>query len=261
MNAVPRFLPGLVTISFRQLDPAAIIALAVANKLTGLEWGGDVHVPAGDVRHAEQIGRQTREAGLSVAAYGSYYRAGLPEQDKGDWPAVRDAALALGAPLVRVWAGKGAPDGFTADGRREVYDDLRRITEDAQRHGLTVATEYHGGTLTETAASNTDLWQALNDTALKTLWQPVPTLSVEENVARMEAVAPRLANLHVFTWMPDYQRLPLADGLEDWSTWLDAVPRDGTPRYLLLEFVRDNDPANLPADATALHQLISTADS
>jgi hypothetical protein len=40
---------GLVSITFRQLSPPAIIDLVRQAGLEGIEWGGDVHVPHGDL--------------------------------------------------------------------------------------------------------------------------------------------------------------------------------------------------------------------
>ena len=44
---------GLCSITFRSLDVATIIDLAVSAGLDGIEWGADVHVPVGDGRHAD----------------------------------------------------------------------------------------------------------------------------------------------------------------------------------------------------------------
>ena len=71
--------PGLVSVSFRGESPETILHEARAAGLRAIEWGGDVHVPPGDLENARRIGAATREAGLSVAAYGSYYRLGTAE--------------------------------------------------------------------------------------------------------------------------------------------------------------------------------------
>src|ERR1700761_6585245 len=99
--------PGLVSITFRKLSPEEVIALCVEAEVRCIEWGGDVHVPPGDVARAREVGHLTREAGLEVAAYGSYYRLGPNEP--GSFEAVMASAAALGAPTIRGWAGrKGA---------------------------------------------------------------------------------------------------------------------------------------------------------
>ncbi|MEL7086971.1 MAG: hypothetical protein AAGL98_00775 [Planctomycetota bacterium] len=65
-------LPGLVSVTFRKLTPTQICELAADAGLQGIEWGGDVHVPAGDVGAAKAVAALTRARGLAVAAYGSY---------------------------------------------------------------------------------------------------------------------------------------------------------------------------------------------
>ncbi len=95
--------PGLCSVTFRQLDPPALLDLAARAGLAAVEWGADVHVPVGDLATARDVAARTADAGLAVASYGSYWRAG-PE----DVGPVLATARALGAPRVRVWAGRPA---------------------------------------------------------------------------------------------------------------------------------------------------------
>ena len=92
---------GLVSVTFRQLAPREIAQLAVAAGLRGIEWGGDIHVPHGDIPAARAVRQITAEAGLQVLAYGSYFRF-QPDQA---FELVLETAVALGAPLIRIWAG------------------------------------------------------------------------------------------------------------------------------------------------------------
>ena len=55
-----RILPGLVSITFRALAPREIVDLAARARLAGIEWGGDIHVPHGDLQRAGEAGRMTR---------------------------------------------------------------------------------------------------------------------------------------------------------------------------------------------------------
>jgi len=98
-------IPGLVSITFRELPPEQIISLATEAGLGSIEWGGDVHVPHGDLKSAQRVARLTADAGLEVSAYGSYYRAAGRQSTGVDFESVYKTALALGAPIIRVWAG------------------------------------------------------------------------------------------------------------------------------------------------------------
>ena len=65
---------GLVSISFRDLSVEQIIDLCKKNGLKSVEWGGDIHVPHGDTERAKRVYELCENNGISVAAYGSYYR-------------------------------------------------------------------------------------------------------------------------------------------------------------------------------------------
>src|SRR5689334_8415517 len=65
--------PGLCSVSFRNLSAAEVVALAKQAHLRGIEWGGDVHVPHGEVETAKAVRDLTLAAGLGVPSYGSYY--------------------------------------------------------------------------------------------------------------------------------------------------------------------------------------------
>ena len=84
-------IPGLVSITFRSLAPEEIIRLAAQADVQSIEWGGDIHVPAGEVDRAREVGRWTREAGLMVSAYGSYYRLGGGGSDAAPFEPIASA--------------------------------------------------------------------------------------------------------------------------------------------------------------------------
>src|SRR3954469_7051647 len=99
---------GLVSVTFRPLSPQHVVELVRQAKLDAIEWGGDIHVPHGDVAAAREVWTMTLDAGLAVAAYGSYYRAGVSETDGLPFARVLETAVQLAAPTIRVWAGSKA---------------------------------------------------------------------------------------------------------------------------------------------------------
>jgi len=247
---------GLVSITFRQLAPREIVDLVARAGLEGIEWGGDVHVPHGEVGLAETVGRMTREAGLAVAAYGSYYRVG---EGMEAFEPVLKTAISLGAPLIRVWAGhRGSADADDAF-RAAVVDDSRRIADLAGAVGVRIAYEYHGHSLTDTEGSTVALLRAVDHENVGCYWQPPRGLTTAECLDGLDAIAPWLSNVHVFTWHPETsERLPLAEGEASWAQYLQHIAAVDGERYALLEFVRDNDPENLPADAETLVEWLKT---
>ena len=246
--------PGLVSVTFRQLSPEQIVALAVQARIEWLEWGGDVHAPPGDVGRARGIGQATRDAGLRVAAYGSYYRAGTPSD--ADFVPVLDTALALGAPLIRVWAGaRGSKDATEAEYAAVVHD-ARHVCDLAATAGVQVAFEFHGGTLADSCDAALRLLADVNCPTLRTLWQPLGAASPQARQQEVERLLPHLANVHVYHW-PGGESAPLEQGEEVWRGCLAALARTHRPIGLRLEFVRDASPEQFLADAKALRAWLA----
>ncbi|MDR3709193.1 MAG: TIM barrel protein [Capsulimonadaceae bacterium] len=251
------FTPGLVSITFRKLIPADVVTLVSKAGLFGIEWGGDVHVPHGDVKTAATVRRLTEAAGLSTTAYGSYYRVG--GDDSPEFDAVLDTAVALGAPVIRVWAGNR--DSADADEAYvdHVAADAHRIADLARAAGIIVAFEYHRGTIADKASATFALLARANHPALRTLWQPSVTETVTERLASLEAVSEILAHVHVFQWKAT-DRLPLSDGDAEWRNYLDILVKRGVPASLLIEFVAGDEPEAFLADARTLRNWIAQAE-
>lgn len=250
---------GLVSITFRQLSPVEIIELAQRAQLDGIEWGGDVHVPHGDMETARQVLADTHKANLQIACYGSYYRAGVSENDGLHWAQVLATAKNLEAPLVRVWAGKRGTNDSDATYRQNVIDDLGRICELSARENIAVALEFHGGTLTDSGENALQVLAGIQQPNLRCLWQPRVNQSIETRLHDLELIAPYLANVHVFQWDEKGARLPLQSGENEWRKYLQAARkylRGENERFALLEFVREDSAEQFLQDAQTLKNLL-----
>jgi sugar phosphate isomerase/epimerase len=248
-------------VTFRKLAPHEIVALAEAAGLEAIEWGADVHLPPGDVTRAAELARLCEGAGLRCPSYGTYFFAGRSEG--GALEPLLDSARVLGATLLRVWAPLGVESNAPQAERDRVAEALRDACERARAAGLGLALEFHPGTLTHTAASALDLLAAVGDAALRCYWQPESGAPFAHSLAELRAVLPRLAHLHVFAWegRPP-ERLELARHEPLWAEAVAlAAGADGfaDERCAYLEFVADDDPARLPADAAALRSWIEAA--
>jgi sugar phosphate isomerase/epimerase len=243
---------GLVSITFRQLSPEEIISLVCKSGLKGIEWGGDIHVPHGNLSIARNVGAMTREEGLEVAAYGSYYRVGCEGQDGiPDFKDVLETALELGAPLIRVWAGDRGSDKADQGWWDKVVEDSKRIGGMAQKEGVKIAYEYHGNTLTDTLESVQKLMEKVNHPNVRSYWQPLPHHDMNSRLEGLKQVLPWLENIHVFYWI-SHERYPLEDGTEDWAKYLELVKNLEGQRYAMIEFVKDNKPEQFLWDAEIL---------
>ena len=118
-----RFIPGLVSISFRALSVGDIIGITTCAGLEAVEWGSDVHVPAGDIAAAEAAKKKTGAAGLSMPEYGSYYVLGSGE----DIEKTVTSARILGITNVRIWAGNTSASEMSPEVYAKVVDDAKRI--------------------------------------------------------------------------------------------------------------------------------------
>jgi sugar phosphate isomerase/epimerase len=248
-------------VTVRELGVEEVARLAAAAGLRAIEWGGDVHVPPGDHDAVNRARDATASAGLTTASYGSYLLADF-DVSTVTVTRVLDTAVALGAPNVRVWAPLGVETGSARAG--DVASALRRVCHAAAERDLTVGLEFHGGTLTATAASTAALLDAVDAPNLSTYWQPpywLPPRPAAEDAAEVRALLPRLSHLHVYEWAGPADRRPLAEGAPRWRAVLAALDGDGAAgrRVAFLEFVAGDAPEAVRADARTLHELLGEA--
>jgi len=251
------FQSGLVSISFRELSPEEIVGLAKDAGLDGIEWGGDVHVPHGDIACATRVQKLTEDAGLCVAAYGSYYRVGC-EPLYGKPPTfeqVLETALTLRTKTIRVWSGHRGSAECDEAWWETVADEARRVADLAGEAGIAIGFEFHGGTLTDTTDSACRLLEMVDHKNVGTYWQTGLDLSEEERYESLERMLPWLRNLHVFHW-EGFVRKPLEEAATAWRRYFARAASTGRDHFALLEFVEDDDPKNLLRDAATLKALL-----
>lgn len=163
--------PGLVSITFRKLPPETIIALAMENTLAAIEWGGDIHVPHGNIAVARSVAKMTRDSGLKTAAYGSYYHLIESKSQGLEFRTVLDTAVELEAPLIRIWPGGIASSQADDNYRKLAIEETQAIAQLAAKQNITIAFELHRETLTDTGRS-----------ALQSVLVADPIASTEANV-------------------------------------------------------------------------------
>lgn len=194
------FQPGLCTVTFRQLSPEDIVALSAECGIVGIEWAGDVHVPAGQIDVARHVRSLTEEAGLSVVSYGSYIAP--PSDDERAFATVLETAQALGAPNIRIWPGTRNRDSATYSSaeRRQVAQAIRHMARMADDASVTLSLEYHPGSLTDDLGSAQRLMAEIDDPNVFLYWQPWPGLHLETALEEIRAVGPETSHVHVFAW-------------------------------------------------------------
>jgi 3-dehydroshikimate dehydratase len=249
--------PGLCSVTFRELPAEAVVDLAANAGLESIEWGADVHAPPADPAALDRVRRLTEAAGLVVASYGSYYRAD-PDDDARDEPAALVAAAErLGTTRVRVWAGRSASADASPEDRAGTVRELRRACDLAATGGVELALEFHRGTLTDTVASTVRLLEEVGRDTLSTYWQPPVGVDDAAAAAGLDELLPRVSTLHVFSWGPAGERLPLAARAVLWQQVLTAAQSGPACTDALLEFVAGDEPDLLRTEALTLRALLA----
>ncbi|MEE1794914.1 TIM barrel protein [Streptomyces sp. BE308] len=243
---------GLCSVTFRGLPAADVARRAAQAGLDVVEWGADVHAPPDDPGAVRAARDASDRYGLTSCSYGSYFRATPGEA--AEFPAIARAAVLLGAPRVRVWAGGAGSSAATPQERRGTADCLREAARTAADHGLEIALEFHSKTLTDTVASTVRLLDEVGADNLRTYWQPPLDAPDDEALAGLAELGDRVAAVHVFSWWPGNRRLPLADREALWTGVFDLLKRRPARLEALLEFVPGDDPAVLAREAATLRR-------
>ena len=160
-----------------------------------------------------------------------------------------ESAIALGAPVIRVWAGSVGSAQATAEQRAAVVSDSMRIGDLAGQAGIKVAYEFHNGTLTDTDASAAQLLREVPHPNIYTLWQPWADRDAAGNLASLRGVLPRLVHVHLYHWTTE--RRPLAEGSDNLRQYFKLIDCP-----VFLEFVQNDDPQNFLRDAAALKAIL-----
>lgn len=249
-------IPGMLSVTFRKLAPQEIVALTKQAGLQAIAWGSDVHVPAGNLELAAEVGKMTADAGLQVAAYASYYRLGSGEGE--DFDQLAETAETLGTKVIRLWAGScGSAEADKATWDR-VAEDARRVAAIAASRSMTVTLEYHQNTLTDTLESTLKLLQLVPEPSFTCDWQRLHEGEPELFRQELDALRDRLLNLHVYYYQNRVQQ-PLAAGDQAWLSHFTQVNAFGRSHYALIEFVAGGEPQRFVEDATTLLALAGEA--
>ena len=253
-----RFEPALCTVTFRNLAPDAIAALAQGSGLKGIEWAGDAHVRPGDMEKAKEVRRLSEAAGLALS-YGSYVAP--PSDSLASFAQSLETAATLGAANIRIWPGTRNRDSadYRAEEARAVASTIRAMGEAAAKRKITVSLEYHPGSLTDTTASALRLIEAIGHDNVYLYWQPRPGLPLKEALEEIAAVGEHVSHIHVFAWDAARNRFPLSSAEDYWRQAIGALPasRWTGPRHAMLEFVADDDPEAFRRDAETLKRILA----
>lgn len=251
---------GLVSISFRSLSCEEIIKITKESGLEGIEWGGDVHVPSGDKKQAKYVAELMKKSELQTSAYGSYYKIGTYGKNfKDEFKKVLEAAVALGAPVIRIWAGTQASAKTSDCTRKALTDECIEIADMAAKENVTLAFECHRNTLTDDYKSSLKLMKETDRKNLKMFWQPNEEKSYEYNLKALKELLPYIVNAHVFNWPNPGIRKPISEADDQWKNYFSVLNNDEKSHWCSLEFMPDDKPESLFTEAETIKNLAKNA--
>jgi len=251
---------GLCSVTFRPKTPQEIIELASKAGIEAIEWASDAHVHEGDVKTAAEVKAMTEAAGIEVSSYGSYYRLGM----KHDIVPYLESAKALGTNEIRIWAGFNPSAYTTFDARNALVAEARDISKKAAEYGITISTECHANTITDTPDSLLFFMHEVNEPNFRTYWQALLHIPAEEQIRSLRTIynSGKLTNLHVYYFTHSGtsrdQRL-LEEASDIWLERFNVFKGDNTTRYAMLEFVRGGSDESLLADGKTLNEILKKA--
>lgn len=219
--------------------------------LDGIEWGvTENHINLDDPATQEKVKKLSQEENIEIFSLGSYTHM----TDRAECDKTLDAAIMMGAPIIRLWAGEKSPHKCTAEDIECVVKNTIYMADKAKEHNIKLGFEYHGGSLTETATSAVELMKKINHPNVGLYWQPSGGRSVQENLEDRAMVLPYcIGNIHIQNYVPD-KGYGLLDEITDRINLFfdDIKDKDYN---IMIEFVKDGAIENLMKDAETLKKI------
>ena len=245
---------GLTSVTFRKKSIKEVVALCKKADLNGIEWGGDIHVPPLNGAAATEAAVATRDEGLRIFSYGSYYSPTKFEDYLGEFEKVAETAARLGADRIRIWASEKGRAETSEREYAEFVSRMQALGEKAETYGVTVCFEHHQNTVCDGGPQSLQALQDIHCPRVKTYWQPICP-KTEDNLANIKLLADYIQTAHVYNWI-GWERYPLCEGKEKWTRYIAALKELDREVPCLLEFCKDDAEENFFADAACLNALL-----
>ncbi len=264
---------GISSVCYRNAKAENIIALAREAGLGGIEWSADTHAPHGDATKAETLMMATLRAGLTVSAYGSFYRLGMNGDDGLSFDAVLQSARRLQAPVIRIWAptdparrislrkkiprhGSSHVDGGPEPaGTEKLVDQARKLADIAGKFGITLCLEPHDTSLIPDYASLESLVGGVAHPFFRACWTPLNVQDPAVVRASVESLAPLVSLAHFRAWHQVGETDTAHQISPSWAmldTMVEQERGSNLDRWALIEYVEDDTPQALKKNARFL---------
>ncbi len=244
------FETGLVSVSFRSLEPAEIVKLCRENGLGHIEWGSDIHAPCDNCAKIEEIVALQENSGTKCSSYGTYFRIGV--NDCTELYTYINAARMLGTDILRLWCGDKNYTDMSEEERSFIISESKKAAKMAEDEGVTLCMECHNKTFTNCVEGALRLMSDVDSANFRMYWQPNQYRTLESNIEYAQKIAKYTKVIHVFNWSGK-NKYPLGEAVDIWKKYLSFF--DGTQK-LLLEFMPDGRPESLKDESDALRRII-----
>lgn len=247
---------GLSSVSYRNQAPEAIIAAAAAAGLRGIEWTADTHVPHGNIACAERVMMATLRAGLTVSAYGSFFRLG--SGSPAVFSSILETSRRLQAPAIRIWGGPTA--GASQD---SMLADAADAADAAGKHGITLCLEPNERSALPDYDTLAGLIERADHPFLKACWTQLPSSSASGLGEGAERIGPHLALAHIRNWSPFSSESEESAGsacVRALAFMIESNRASVLDRWALIEYLENDAPETLKKKAETLEERLKAAE-
>jgi sugar phosphate isomerase/epimerase len=264
---------GISSVCYRNAKAETIIASTRAAGLGGIEWSADTHAPHGDVQRAETLMMATLRAGLTISAYGSFFRLGMNIDQAASFDGVLQSARRLQAPVIRIWAstdparrnslrkkitppgivGKEASPQAVAAGK--LVDQARALADIVGKYGITLCLEPHVSSLVPDYTSLESLVIGTAHPFFKACWTPLNTLETDSVHASVDRMSPLTSLVHFragrLLWECESVDLE-SPCLAMLDVLVEKERGSNLDRWALIEYLEDDSPQTLEKHARCM---------
>ena len=245
-----KFIPGLVSVSFRNLSCKEILTLMKETDLHYVEWGSDVHAKPDDIETLKSISSMQKDFDIKCSSYGTYFRIGV--NDTEEIYDYINAAKILGTNVLRLWCSDKSSFDFDEEQKAKFFEECKRLSQIAKDENVILCMECHTNTFTDDMNSSLQLMEAVNSPNFRMYYQPNQYKTEDENLIYAQKISPYTVNIHVFNWK-EKEKYPLSDAKDIWTKYLSNFEGE---KMLLLEFMPDGKPESLTQEANTLREII-----
>lgn len=244
---------GLTSVTFRQMNIKQVIDVCINNNLDYIEWGADIHIPAGEVEIAEFAKTLCDKNNLEIFSYGSYFKFSDNQFDNELFVKNCESCKALKAKYIRVWAGDKASHKMNDEYFKKLYENFLQAEEIAKKYDIVICTEYHSNTLCDNALSCIQLINSVK--GIKTYWQPIQSKSVEENFSELKMLLPYIKHIHV-TSIQGNKSVSFENCKTDYKKYIEKILEYKIDHFAF-EFCENNIKENLFRDVKEFRNLLN----